>query len=118
MYVLLSFQLQVASYSALLVGSPKVHLRLERWDIRDHMSSLAEWKNHPSAISFDVMLQDDNVRSYEKINNYSCVSQYLININERIGETCERKRIMFSLESVFLNATAELYTTDDDYITK
>ena len=25
---------------------------------------------------------------------------------------------MFSLESVFLNATAELCTTDDDYITK
>ena len=33
-------------------------------------------------------------------------------------QTCERQRIIFSLESAFLNATAELYTTDDDYITK
>ena len=30
----------------------------------------------------------------------------------------ERQRIIFSLESTFLNATAEFYATDDDYITK
>ena len=65
----------------------------------DHMSSLAEWKNQPSAVSFDVMLQDGNVRSYttyQKINNYSCVSQYLIYINERISEISVMKHFIIS----------------------
>ena len=30
-------------------------------------------------------------------------------------QTCKKQRITFSLESAFLNATAELYTTHDDY---
>ena len=67
------------------------------------MSSLAEWKNHPSAVSFDVMLQDGNVRSYttyEKINNYSCVSQYLIYINERISEISIMKHSLFNQQYV------------------
>ena len=81
---------------ALLVWLPKIHLRLERWDIRDHISSLAEWKNHSSAVSFDVMLQDGNVRSYttyETINNYSCISQYLLYIKESISEISVMKHL-------------------------
>ena len=45
------------------------------------------------------MLQDDNVRSYttyEKINNYSCVSQYLIYINESISEISVMKHSLFN----------------------
>ena len=84
---------------ALLVWLLKIYLRLQRWDIRDHMSSLAEWKNHPNAVSFDVILQDGNVRSYttyEKINNYSCVSQSLLYINESISEISVMKHSLFN----------------------
>ena len=45
------------------------------------------------------MLQDGNVRSYttyQKINNYSCVSQYLIYINERISEISVMKHFIIS----------------------
>ena len=44
------------------------------------------------------MLQDGNVRSYttyEKINNYSCVS-YLIYINERISQISVIKHSLFN----------------------
>ena len=45
------------------------------------------------------MLQDGNVCSYatyEKINNYSCVSQYLIYINERISEISVMEHFIIS----------------------
>ena len=45
------------------------------------------------------MMHDGNVRSYtayEKINNYSCVSQYLIYINERLSEISVMKHSLFN----------------------
>ena len=45
------------------------------------------------------MLQDGNVCSYtiyEKITNYSCMSQYLIYINERISEIRVMKHSLYN----------------------
>ena len=58
-------------------------------------------KIDPSAVSFDGMLQGGYVRSYmtyEKINNYSCVSQYLIYINESISEISVMKHSLFNYQ--------------------